>query len=104
MKIKNKGCRKIPDLHKYLTMNFLTDEERASLHQQHKKKRDGRVRDRIKAVLLRDKGWTWMQISDALLLSEEMLRFHLKEFHASRKLKPEMEAPKKSLLQSNLNN
>ena len=50
-------------------MNFLTDEERASLQQQHKKERDGRVRDRIKAVLLRDKGWTWMQISDALLLS-----------------------------------
>ena len=70
-------------------MNFLTDEERASLQQQHKKERDGRVRDRIKAVLLRDKGWTWMQISDALLLSEETLRLHLKEFQASKKLKPE---------------
>ena len=69
-------------------MNFLTDEERASLQQQHKKERDGRVRDRIKAVLLRDKGWTWMQISDALLLSEETLRLHLKEFQASKKLKP----------------
>ena len=67
-------------------MNFLTDEERASLQQQHKKERDGRVRDRIKAVLLRDKGWTWMQISDALLLSEETLRLHLKEFQASKKL------------------
>ena len=50
-------------------MNFLTDEERTSFQQQHKKEQDGRVRDRIKAVLLRDKGWTWMQISDALLLS-----------------------------------
>ena len=69
--------------------NFLTAEERASLHRQHKKERDGRVRDRIKAVLLRDKGWTWMQIADALLLSEEILRQHLKEFQASRKLKPE---------------
>jgi len=74
---------------KYLGMNnFLRDEERASLQKQHKKERDGRVRDRIKAVLLRDKGWTWMQISEALLLSEEALRLHLKEFETSRKLKP----------------
>ena len=69
-------------------MNFLTDEERASLQQLHKKERDGRVRDRIKAVLLRDKGWTWMQISDPLLLSQKTLRLHLKEFYASKKLKP----------------
>lgn len=69
--------------------NFLTTEERTALHSQHKKERDGRVRDRIKAVLLRDKGWTWMQIAEALLLSEEILRQHLKEFQASKKLKPE---------------
>lgn len=69
--------------------SFLTDEEKASLQKQHKKERDGRVRDRIKAVLLRDKGWTRMKIADVLLLSEEVLRLHLKEFHASRKLKPE---------------
>jgi len=30
---------------------FLTDEERDSLKKLHKKERDGRVRDRIKAVL-----------------------------------------------------
>ena len=65
--------------------NFLIDEERASLTKQHKKEKDGRVRDRIKAVLLRDKGWTWMQIAEALLLSEEMLRKHsgLLLFHFS---------------------
>ena len=69
--------------------NFLTDEERASLQKQHKKERDGRIQDQIKAVLLRDEGWTWVQIAHVLLLSEEILRLHLKEFHASRKLKPE---------------
>jgi len=69
--------------------NFLKDQERASLQKQHKKERDGRVRDRIKAVLLKDEGWTWMQIAHVLLLSEEVLRLHLKEFQASRKLKPE---------------
>ena len=69
--------------------NFLTTEERASLHRQHKKERDRRVCDRIKAVLLPDKGRSRMQIASALLLSEEILREHLKEFQSSRKLKPE---------------
>ncbi len=69
--------------------DFLTESERESLKKQHRKERDGRVRDRIKAVLMRDKGWTWMQIAETLLLSEEILRLHLKEFQASRKLKPE---------------
>jgi len=68
--------------------SFLTDEERTSLQQQHRKERDKRICDRIKAVLLRDKGWTWMHIAEALLLSEEALRLHLKEFEASRKLRP----------------
>jgi len=68
---------------------FLTDEERAQLKAQHKKERDGRVRDRIKAVLLRDEGWTWMQIAHVLLLSEEVLRKHLKDYQSSKKLNPE---------------
>jgi len=68
---------------------FLTDKERADLLKQHKKERDGRVRDRIKAVLLKDEGWTWMQIAHALLLSEETLRSHLKDYHTLKKLKPE---------------
>jgi len=57
--------------------DFLTDQERTALRNQHKKERDKRVCDRIKAVLLRDKGWTWMQIAEALLLSEEALRKHI---------------------------
>ena len=61
-------------------MTFLSDEERNQLKSQHKKERDGRVRDRIKAVLMRDDGWTWMQISKVLLLSEEVLRKHLKDY------------------------
>ena len=38
-----------------------------------------------------------MQIAEALQLSEEALRLHLKEFQASRKLKPQMGVPRKSL-------
>jgi len=70
-------------------MAFLTNEERNQLIAQHKQERDKRICDRIKAVLMRDDGWTWVQISRALLLSEEVLRRHLKDYQASKKLKPE---------------
>ncbi|MFT5318278.1 MAG: hypothetical protein ACI8RA_001541, partial [Chlamydiales bacterium] len=36
---------------------MLTNDERELLKIQHRMERDGRIRDRIKAVLLRDKGW-----------------------------------------------
>ena len=86
MKPKNLTCLKNSDLTNLLGMKgFLTDNERADLLKQHKKERDGRVRDRIKAVLLRDEGWTWMQIAHALLLSEEALRSHLKDYHHLKK-------------------
>ena len=67
----------------------LTDDQRAQLKAQHRLERDRRICDRIKAVLLRDKGWSWEQIADALLLSEETIRNHVKEYQASQKLKPE---------------
>jgi len=37
---------------------LLSNEERSQLRVQHKKERDKRVCDRIKAVLLYDQGWT----------------------------------------------
>ena len=70
-------------------MNFLDDEERAELKYQHKHERDGRVRDRIKAILLSDKGWIPQQIAEALLISDQAVRNHLEDFHISRKLRPE---------------
>lgn len=38
-------------------MKFLSPEEYARFKVQHRLVRDGRVRDRIKAILLYDKGW-----------------------------------------------
>lgn len=70
-------------------MTFLTNEERARLRAQHKTERDGRIRDRIKAVLLYDKGWSFAQIAEALLLSEDAVRHHFNEYKAWNKLKPE---------------
>lgn len=68
--------------------NFLTDQEREQLKLQHKTERDKRVCDRIKAVLLYDKGWTLMQIAEVLLLTDEAIRQHVKDYKASQKLKP----------------
>lgn len=69
--------------------SFLSEEERILLKFQHKQERDKRICDRIKAVLLYDKGWTLMQIGEALLLSDDAIRQHIKEYKASQKLKPE---------------
>lgn len=69
--------------------NFLSDNQRQELKEQHKKERDRRICDRIKAVLLYDEGWTCQEIAHALLLSDEAVRQHLKEYQASQKLKPE---------------
>ena len=48
-------------------MQFLNDHERAQLRVQHKRERDGRIRDRIKAVLLYDGGWTPQQIAERIV-------------------------------------
>ncbi len=70
-------------------MEFLTDEDRNNLRLQHKKERDGRIRDRIKSVILFDQGWTPKRIAEALLISEDSIRTHIQEYKDSRKLKPE---------------
>jgi len=70
-------------------MNFLNAQEREGLKAQHRLERDGRIRDRIKAVLLYDKGWSVAAIAEALLLSDDAIRNHISEFKESKKLKPE---------------
>jgi transposase len=69
--------------------NFLLPEERESLRAQHKKERDKRICYRINAVLLADIGWSYQQIADALLLSDEAVRKHIQDYQTSRKIKPE---------------
>jgi transposase len=70
-------------------MQNLSQLERENLKTQHKRERDKRVCDRIKAVLLFDEGWSYHQIAHALLLSDEAIRQHILDFQAERKLKPE---------------
>lgn len=69
--------------------NFLSNEERYRLRLQHKKERDKRICDRIKAVLLYDEGWTYEQIAHVLLLTHEAIRQHILDYQSSQKLKPQ---------------
>ncbi|ARR48931.1 IS630 family transposase [Photobacterium damselae subsp. damselae] len=48
----------------------LTYKQKYELENQHDKTRDGRVRDRIKAVLLASEGWSTAMISQALRIHE----------------------------------
>jgi len=70
-------------------MSFLTGDERRQLKLQHKIERDKRVCDRIKAVILYDKGWSVQAISEALLLTDDTIRMHLNEYIVFKKLKPQ---------------
>ena len=65
---------------------FLKDKERDQLITQHRQEKDGRTRDRIKAVLMSDTGWTFKDIAEALLLDQETISRHVKEYREQQKL------------------
>ena len=67
----------------------LTNEQKLALRTQHDTTRDGRVRDRIKAVIHASNGWSPEEIADALLIHETTVRQHIKDYLLSNKLKPE---------------
>ena len=69
--------------------NFLEENEIKELKKQHRKERDGKIRDRIKAVLLSNEGWECKKIAEVLLLDDETIRRHLKDYLGSKKLKNE---------------
>ena len=65
---------------------FLSPEESKRLRLQHRSEKNGRRRDRIKAILLSDKGWTFKMIAEALLLDEETISLHVREYIEKKKL------------------
>jgi transposase len=80
-------------------MQFLSDQEKVQLKIQHKKERDKRICDRIKAVLLYDKGWSPQQIAEALLISDQAVRNHIEDYKTSTKLRPESGGSTEKLFQ-----
>lgn len=67
-------------------MLTLTKKEKETLESRHKQSRDGRERDRIKAVLLSDEGWSSLMISQALRKHETSINRHLNEYRTNQKL------------------
>ncbi len=67
----------------------LSNTEKEQLEIQHKKERDSRVSDRIKAVLLNAESWTQKQIAQALRIRYETVQDHLNDYQRLKKLKPE---------------
>lgn len=66
----------------------LTEKEKQKLEKRHKNERDGRVRDRIKAVLLHNEGWTQIEIAQALRIRPETVHDHLDDYNRLKKLSP----------------
>lgn len=67
----------------------LSTAQKDALETQHRVERDGRVRDRIKAVLLKSEGWTNKAIGQALRIHPETVAQHLEDWAQEAKLKPE---------------
>lgn len=66
--------------------DFLTPEQVTELRARHRAERDGKVRDRIKAVLWHNEGKTLAEIARLLFLDEGTIAVHLYEFEESQKL------------------
>ena len=67
---------------------MLTPQARTDLLKRHKKEHDGRVRDRIKAVLAYDDGYSYSEMARILLLDDETIRRHVEDYLSEQKLKP----------------
>lgn len=67
----------------------LTEKDRRDLIKRHRKERDKRICDRIKAVLLNDDGYSYSEIARILLLDDETIRRHITAYDINQKLKPE---------------
>lgn len=64
----------------------LSPEKIQELKAQHKKEQNGRNRDRIKAVLLINTGYSYEQTAEILLLDDSTIRRHIEEYLATEKL------------------
>ena len=74
----------------YAAMDIeLNDQRKNELEKRHRVERDGRVRDRIKAVLLKSEGWTNEAIAQALRIHSDTVADHLQVWMKTERLKPE---------------
>lgn len=67
----------------------LSAKERTVLIAKHKKEKNKKICDRIKAVLAYDDGYSYSEIARLLLLDDETIRRHIEDYFNKQKLKPE---------------
>ena len=65
---------------------MLTPKKREELISRHRKERDKRTCDRIKAVLAYDDGYSYSEIARILLLDDETIRRHIDDYLNDKKL------------------
>jgi|SaaInlLV_10m_DNA_2_1039722.scaffolds.fasta_scaffold31642_1 transposase len=75
----------------------LRETERKKLLLRHSKERQSKVRDRIKAVLAYDDGYSYSEIARILLLDDETIRRHVFDYFTKHKLVPENGGSKSAL-------
>ncbi len=63
---------------------ILTEEEKSHLDELHHQTKDGKERDRIKAILLHSEGWTVPMISQALRVHQTTIIRHINEYHEGK--------------------
>jgi len=69
-----------------MSKNILTEEQREKLRIRHRIERDRRVCDRIKAVLMYDDGYSYVEIAKVLLLTHEAIRKHVADYQNAGKV------------------
>ena len=67
----------------------LTSKEIKVLTQRHKVCREQKECDRIKAILLRHKGWSLAKVAESLLIHEKSIKRYIDDYLDNCKLKPE---------------
>ncbi|UCE07192.1 MAG: helix-turn-helix domain-containing protein, partial [bacterium] len=61
----------------------LSSEDQTALHQLHRTTKEKRTADRIKAIILLDKGYTQKEIASILMLDEDTISSWIKKFKSS---------------------
>lgn len=67
----------------------LTTEEHKLLIQKHRREKNRKICDRIKAVLMYDDGYSYSEIARVLLIDDETIRRHIMDYFKKNKLKGE---------------
>lgn len=90
--------------------NFLTTQQASDLEIRHARERDGKARDRIKAILLAHEGWTHEAIACVLRIHEDTVSRHVQDYIKQNKLENTsggsvsfLSAEKSLLLKAHLN-